>query len=65
MSSDSSVSFDIGKIKPGEKKELDLFIYVRNNEKIDEEKLLKEISSIRKTDVVKEQNSVEKYWKNT
>ena len=63
MSSDSSVSFDIGKIKPGEKKELDLFIYVRNNEKIDEEKLLKEISSIRKTDVVKEQNSVEKYWK--
>jgi len=63
MSPDSSVSFDIGKIKPGEKKELDLFIYVRNNEKIDEEKLLKEISSIRKTDVVKEQNSVEKYWK--
>ena len=63
MSSDSSVSFDIGKIKPGEKKELDLFIYVRNNEKIDEEKLLKEISSIRKTDVVKKQNLVEKYWK--
>lgn len=63
MSSDSGISYDLGVIKPGEKKELDLFLYVINNVKLSEEDLLKEISNIRKMDVAKEQNSVEKFWK--
>jgi len=63
MSSDSSISYDLGTIKPGEKKELDLFIYITNNEKSNEENVLKEIASIKKMDVAKEQNVVEKYWK--
>lgn len=63
MSADSSISYDLGKIKPGEKKELDLFIYITNNGKNSEENILKEIANIRKMDVAKEQNTVEKYWK--
>lgn len=63
MSADSSISYDLGTIKPGEKKELDLFIYITNNEKSNEENILKEIASIKKIDVAKEQSTVEKYWR--
>ena len=54
MSSDSSISYDVGVIKPGEKKELDIFIYITNNTKLDAEKLFKEISDIKKMDVNRE-----------
>lgn len=63
MSSDSSISYDIGVLKPGEKKELAIFLYITNQEYKDEEILLKEIADIRKMDVIKEQNTVEKHWK--
>lgn len=63
MSPDASISYDLGVLKPGEKKELDIFLYITNNEAKDEEKRLKEISDIRKLDVVKEQIATEKYWK--
>lgn len=63
MSSDSSISYNLGTIKPGEKKELDLYIYITNNGKLEEENILKEIANIRKMDVAKEQSLVEKYWK--
>ena len=45
MSSDSSISFNVGIIKPNETANLDVFIYLNKNDK-DEEKLLKEISDI-------------------
>lgn len=74
MSCDSSISYDIGILKPGEKKELVLYLYFKNNttadigtEKISskqlEEQLLKEIAEIKKIDVQKEEQNVEKYWK--
>lgn len=63
MSSDSSISYDIGVLKPGEKKELAIFLYITNQEYKDEDILLKEIADIRKMDVIKEQNIVEKDWK--
>lgn len=63
MSSDSSISYDIGELKPGEKKELAIFLYITNQEYKDEDILLKEIADVRKLDVIKEQNIVEKYWK--
>lgn len=63
MSPDSSISYDLGKIKPGEKKELAIFIYVADKEKKSEENLLKEIANIKKIDVAREQTSIEKYWK--
>ena len=63
MSADSSISYDLGTIKPGEKKELDIFIYIVPHEKKKEEDILQEIASIQKKDVIKEQNAVEKYWR--
>ena len=61
MSSDSSISYDLGVLKPGEKKELDIFIYVTNN--LEEEKIARDIAEARKMDVAKEQGIVERYWK--
>lgn len=63
MSPDSGISYDLGKLKPEEKKELIVFIYLTNTENKDEEKLLKEIADIRKIDVAREQSTVERYWK--
>ena len=63
MSSDSSINYEIGIIKPGETKELDIYLYVIENEKVTTEEMWKNIEDIRKQDVVREQTSVEKYWK--
>ncbi len=64
MSCDSSISYDIGTIKPGEKKELVLYLYFRKKEeKITEEELNKQINQIKKLDIEKEEQVVEKYWK--
>ncbi len=64
MSSDSAISYDIGTLKPGEKKELVLYLYFRENlQKLSEEELKKQITKIKKLDVEKEEQQVEKYWK--
>lgn len=63
MSADSSISYDLGVLKPGEKKKLDIFVYVENDREKTQENLLKEIADIRKIDIAKEQTQVEKYWK--
>ena len=65
MANDSAISFDIGILKPGESKELEIIIYINNNEekyKFDE--IIENVEKIRKIDVNKELNKVEKYWKN-
>lgn len=64
MSSDSSISYDIGKLKAGEKREFVLYLYFKiNEEKSSEQDLKKELSDIRKMEIGKEQQVVEKYWK--
>lgn len=63
MSSDSSINYEVGILKPGETKELDIYLYVIENEKVTTEEMWKNIEDIRKQDVVREQTSVEKYWK--
>ncbi len=64
MSCDSSISYDIGTLKSGEKKELTLYLYFKINEdKQTEESIKKELADICKLDVNKEQQAVEKYWK--
>lgn len=64
MSSDSSISYDIGTLKPGEKKELVIYLYFRSSDKkIGEDVLKKEITEIKKIDSVKEQQNTEKYWR--
>ena len=64
MAEDSAVSFDIGTLKPGESKEFEIIIYINNNEekyKFDE--IIEDIEKIRKIDINKELDKVEKYWK--
>lgn len=64
MSCDSSISYDIGCLKPGEKKQLNIYLFFRNNqEEISEENLNKQLEEIKKLDIKKEEQSVEKYWK--
>ncbi len=62
MSSDSSISYEIGTIKPQETKEFDLIIYVEEN-KIGLNELEKNIERIKKNDFKDEQANVKKYWK--
>ncbi len=64
MSSDSAISYDIGMLKPGEKRELVIYLYFRENEpKITQEELKKKIKQIQKLDIAKEEQTVDKYWK--
>ena len=63
MSSDSSISYDIGVLKPKEKKELSIILYITNKDMKEEEQILKEVSDIKKMDIAKQQVSIEKYWK--
>ena len=64
MSSDSSISFDIGKLQPGEEKELEILISIHNNNDFSMEKINDEIIRIKKLDLKKEYNDTKKYWKN-
>ena len=63
MSCDSSISYDVGCLKPNEKKELTIFLYFKHNGETTGEGLNKELAEIKKLDVKKEEQSVEKYWK--
>lgn len=63
MSSDSSISYNIGIIKPGETKEICIYMYVTDNEKISADDMWKNIENIRKQDIAHKQLEVEKYWK--
>ena len=63
MSNDSAVSYDIGVLKPGESRELEIFIYINSNrEKYKFDEIMNDIENLRKIAVKKEQQKVEKYW---
>lgn len=55
MSADSAICYDIGNLKPGQKKNLDIVIYVDNQ--------IKENNKIQKIDTIKEQANTIAYWK--
>lgn len=61
MSKDSSISYNLGTLKPGETKEINLFIYVE--EAKDKSLISTNISRIKKLDLDKEEESTRKYWK--
>ena len=63
MSSDSSINYEVGVLKPGETRELDIYMYFIENEKVSKEEMWKNIEEIRKQDASREQSSVERYWK--
>ena len=62
MSKDSSISYDIGTINPGEKKELEICIYIDENKKT-MNAVEDEIERIRKIDLNKEYSNVKSYWR--
>lgn len=65
MANDSAISFNIGTLKPKESKEIEIFIYINNNnEKYKVDEIVEEVEKIREIDTKKELRNAEKYWKN-
>lgn len=62
MSKDSSISFDIGKINPGEKREIEICIYIDENKKT-MQAVEEEVDRLRKVDLNKEYTKVKSYWR--
>ena len=62
MSKDSSISYDIGTINPGEKKELEICLYIDENKK-NMQAVEDEIERIRRIDLNKEYSHVKSYWR--
>ena len=63
MTNDSSISYELGNILPGEEKKICIFIYAKENAKGSEnEDISKDIQNIRNLDIAKEYNNVRKYW---
>ena len=63
MANDTAVSFNLKTLKPGESKEINIFITIDDNSKIKNiNDIEKKISQYKKTNVKKELKEVEKYW---
>ena len=62
MSADSAISYDIGVIKPGEKKKIDIVVCIQN-EPQDMKNFETEIERIRKIDLNFEYNKTKNYWR--
>lgn len=62
MSKDSSISFDLVTIKPGEKKEIEICVYIDETRKT-MQAVEDEIERIRKIDLNKEYTNVKSYWR--
>ncbi len=65
MSHDSSVSYDMSVLKPGETKTIEIFIYINDNNNIYKmDDIEEEIAKLEKIDVNKELANTKKYWEN-
>ena len=62
MSKDSSISFDMGVIKPGEKKEIEICVYIDETRKT-MQAVEDEVERIKKIDLNKEYTNVKSYWR--
>ncbi len=62
MSNDSSISFDLGTLKPNESREFELYLYIDDN-KSGIDNLEKTVDRIRKIDFRTELDTAKKYWK--
>lgn len=64
MASDSSVSYYIGLLKPGETKEIEFYIYIHSNkENYKMSEVLEQVEKIKKIDFEKELNQTRNYWR--
>lgn len=63
MSHDSSISYDIGIIKPKEQKTIEIYICINdNNEIYKQDEIQDKVAKIRKIDFDKELTNTKKYW---
>ena len=62
MSKDSSISYDIGLVKPGEKKTIEICVYIDEAKKT-MQAVEDEVERIRKIDLNKEYSNVKSYWR--
>ena len=60
MSDDSSISYDINVLKPGEEKEITILMFVNNNKS---ENIVDKINHIRKLDLKSQYENTKKYWR--
>lgn len=64
MANDAAVSFKVGTIRPGETKQLDIFIHINDNKKISRfEDIKQNINKIRKINTENELMQTKKYWR--
>ena len=64
LSSDSSISYDFEILKPGEEKQINIYILINDNSKLNLlNELDNEIERIRKIDMKKMLNDTKKYWR--
>lgn len=61
MSKDTSISYEIGTIKPGEKKEIQICIFINENKNISE--MEEEIERVKRIDFNKEYLNTKSYWR--
>ena len=61
MSNDSSISFDLGVIKPGEKKNIEICIVIDENKNISD--IEDEVERVKKIDLNKEYTNTKSYWR--
>lgn len=61
MSNDSSISYDIGTIKPGEKKTIDVCIYISENSQ--NTGLVEKLVELRKMDTKSELEATKRHWR--
>ena len=61
MSNDSAISYSLGVLKPGEKKSIDICVYICENSKNIE--LIQKLDEIRKMDMKSELDNTKKYWR--
>ena len=62
MSADSAISYDLGVLKPGESKTFCMYIYIASGE-VPIAQVEEEIDKVRRLDIQKEIEKVEKYWR--
>ena len=61
MSKDTSIAYEIGNIKPGEKKEIQICIYIDENRNISD--MEDEVERIKRIDFEKEYMNTKSYWR--
>lgn len=64
MNFDSSISYKIGKLKPGEEKEIEVLFAIYSNHQYSLEKVQEDIIRLKKVDMNKHLADTKKYWKN-